>query len=56
MVTAGAGRSSETAEETTRLGGPGIAVRCDHANDAEVEALFARVQAEQGRLDLLVSI
>jgi NAD(P)-dependent dehydrogenase (short-subunit alcohol dehydrogenase family) len=39
----------------TRLGGRGIAVRCDHANDAEVEALFARVRAEQGRLDLLVN-
>jgi NAD(P)-dependent dehydrogenase (short-subunit alcohol dehydrogenase family) len=45
----------ETAESVTAAGGKGIAVRCDHANDGEVEALFARVKAEQGRLDILVN-
>jgi NAD(P)-dependent dehydrogenase (short-subunit alcohol dehydrogenase family) len=30
-------------------------LRCDHTQDAEVEALFARVSREQGRLDLLVN-
>jgi dehydrogenase/reductase SDR family protein 1 len=30
-------------------------VRCDHRVDSEVEALFARVRREQGRLDLLVN-
>ena len=45
----------ETAEAVTVRGGTGIAVRCDHTVDAEVEALFARVEAEQGRIDLLVN-
>jgi NAD(P)-dependent dehydrogenase (short-subunit alcohol dehydrogenase family) len=49
------GTVSDTAAEVTRRGGQGIAVRCDHTADAEVEALFARVQQEQGRLDVLVN-
>lgn len=49
------GTIDETAEETTRLGGSGIAVRCDHAREEEVRELFARVEGEQGRLDLLVN-
>lgn len=44
-----------TAREATELGGRGIAVRCDHRNDAEVSAVFERVQEEQGRLDILVN-
>lgn len=44
-----------TAEEITRRGGKGIAVVVDHANDAEVKALFERVKKEQGRLDILVN-
>src|SRR6185436_8182165 len=44
-----------TADAVTHRGGQGIAVRCDHTADAEVEALFARVKQEQGRLDLLVN-
>src|SRR3954471_2729437 len=49
------GSIQETAEAVTQAGGRGIAVRCDHAVDADVEALFARVKAEQGRLDILVN-
>lgn len=49
------GSIDETAEEVARLGGQGIAVRCDHTREDEVAALFARVQREQGRLDLLVN-
>lgn len=45
----------ETAEQVTALGGQGIAVRVDHSIPTEVEALFARVRAEQGRLDILVN-
>lgn len=45
----------ETAELVTARGGLGISVRCDHAVDAEVTALFEQVQKEQGRLDLLVN-
>lgn len=45
----------ETAEAITAAGGKGIAVRCDHADDAQVEALFDQVQREQGSLDILVN-
>lgn len=44
-----------TAAAVTRLGGQGIPVCCDHRNDTDVEALFVQIQAEQGRLDLLVN-
>lgn len=33
----------------------GVAVRVDHAEDEAVAGLFARVRAEEGRLDLLVN-
>lgn len=49
------GTIDETAAEVTRLGGVGIAARCDHRDDAEVEDVFARVRDEQGRLDVLVN-
>jgi NAD(P)-dependent dehydrogenase (short-subunit alcohol dehydrogenase family) len=49
------GSIDDTADEVGRLGGTGIAVRCDHTREDEVRALFARVEAEQGRLDLLVN-
>jgi NAD(P)-dependent dehydrogenase (short-subunit alcohol dehydrogenase family) len=49
------GTVGETADTVTKSGGHGIGVRCDHTADAEVEALFARVAQEEGRLDLLVN-
>lgn len=49
------GTIDDTADEVTRRGGTGIAVRCDHGADADVEALFARVASEHGGLDLLVN-
>jgi len=49
------GTIDETAETVTARGGTGIAVRCDHTVDSDVELLFVRVQREQGRLDLLVN-
>jgi len=50
------GTIGETAEQVTKLGGRGIAVQVDHADDAQIEALFARVAREQGgRLDVLVN-
>ncbi|HSZ50520.1 MAG TPA: SDR family oxidoreductase [Caulobacteraceae bacterium] len=49
----------ETIEETVELieaaGGTAIAARVDHTEEAEVEALAARVKAEDGRLDILVN-
>ncbi|MEV4350746.1 SDR family oxidoreductase [Actinoplanes sp. NPDC049596] len=44
----------ETAAAVTAAGGAGVAVRVDHSRPAEVAALIARVDEEQGRLDLLV--
>lgn len=49
------GTVAATAEEITALGGHGVPVVCDHADDAAVEQLFDRVRAEQGRLDILVN-
>jgi NAD(P)-dependent dehydrogenase (short-subunit alcohol dehydrogenase family) len=49
------GTIDETAEAVTARGGVGIAARCDHTIDADVEALFDRLNVEQGRLDLLVN-
>jgi NAD(P)-dependent dehydrogenase (short-subunit alcohol dehydrogenase family) len=49
------GTIEESAEEVTRRGGHGIAVRCDHANELDVKCLFERVREEQGRLDILVN-
>jgi NAD(P)-dependent dehydrogenase (short-subunit alcohol dehydrogenase family) len=50
-----AGTIYETARDVTKAGGKGIAVRVDHADDAQVKALFEQVQREQGRLDILVN-
>ena len=49
------GTIDDCAREVTARGGRGIAVRCDHAIDAEVEGLFERIHAEQGRIDVLVN-
>ncbi len=53
------GTVGETAAECDARGkaegGKGIAVACDHGNDDQVAALFEKVKAEQGRLDILVN-
>jgi NAD(P)-dependent dehydrogenase (short-subunit alcohol dehydrogenase family) len=49
------GTIHHTAAEVTELGGKGIAVRCDHRDDAQARALFGRIKQEQGRLDVLVN-
>jgi NAD(P)-dependent dehydrogenase (short-subunit alcohol dehydrogenase family) len=49
------GTIDDTADEVTRRGGVGIAVRCDHTVDDEVEALFRKVVHQSGRLDILVN-
>lgn len=49
------GTIHEAAAAVTAAGGKGIAVACDHRDDAQVAALFDRVMEEQGRLDLLVN-
>jgi NAD(P)-dependent dehydrogenase (short-subunit alcohol dehydrogenase family) len=45
----------ETAERVTAAGGAGIAVRVDHLEPEQVAGLVARIDAEQGRLDVLVN-
>src|SRR5213080_5166290 len=49
------GTIDDTADELTARGGAGIAIRCDHTDDSQVEALFDRIRSDQGRLDLLVN-
>src|SRR5689334_16270838 len=50
-----AGTVEDTANEVTQMGGGGIAARADLRDDTQTEALFQRVQTEQGRLDILVN-
>ncbi|SCL63459.1 NAD(P)-dependent dehydrogenase, short-chain alcohol dehydrogenase family [Micromonospora citrea] len=45
----------ETAELVTEAGGTGVAVRVDHLVPEQVRDLVARIDAEQGRLDVLVN-
>ncbi|HEV3353183.1 MAG TPA: SDR family oxidoreductase [Acidimicrobiales bacterium] len=45
----------ETAELVTVAGGTGIPVQVDHLERSQVEALVARIDAEQGYLDVLVN-
>jgi NAD(P)-dependent dehydrogenase (short-subunit alcohol dehydrogenase family) len=49
------GTVDETAAQVSAAGGRGIAVGVDHADDDQVEALFAQIRGEQGRLDILVN-
>lgn len=49
------GTVGETVAELTSLGGTGVALACDHRDDEQVKAVFDRVQAEHGRLDVLVN-
>lgn len=57
-LASGSGRPEtidETAEMIRQEGGHAIAVRVDHTQEDQVSALFERVRAEQGRLDLVVN-
>jgi NAD(P)-dependent dehydrogenase (short-subunit alcohol dehydrogenase family) len=45
----------ETAELVTAAGGEGIAIAVDHLEAGRVEALVQRIDAESGRLDVLVN-
>ena len=46
---------AETARIVTESGGVGIPIYCDHTHDEEVEALYRRIEEEQGKLDILVN-
>lgn len=45
----------ETAELVDQAGGTGIAVQVDHLDPVQVQALIARIEREQGQLDILVN-
>src|SRR5260370_1787795 len=49
------GTVSQTADLVTQAGGNGVAIALDHTDDKAVAALFERVKAEYGRLDILVN-
>jgi NAD(P)-dependent dehydrogenase (short-subunit alcohol dehydrogenase family) len=49
------GTVQDAAEAVSARGGTGIGVVCDHTDPAQVEALMARIDADHGRLDLLVN-
>lgn len=49
------GTVAETAAAIDAAGGKGVPVVCDHGDDTQVAALFDRIQAEAGRLDVLVN-
>lgn len=45
----------ETAELVTQAGGQGMAVQVDHLDPEQVRSLVARVEQEQGKLDILIN-
>jgi len=49
------GTIHETAALVTQAGGVGIALRCDHQDDAQVHSVFEHIHAAHGHLDLLVN-
>ncbi|HEX3336429.1 MAG TPA: SDR family NAD(P)-dependent oxidoreductase [Jatrophihabitans sp.] len=49
------GSVSTTVQQIDARGGTGVPVVCDHADDAQVAAVFDQVRDEQGRLDVLVN-
>ncbi len=49
------GTIGATAQQVTELGGTGIPVQFDVTNDDEIGAAVRRIDAEQGRLDVLVN-
>ena len=48
------GSLAETVAEITAAGATAVGVRCDATNDADLAQLYARVQSDHGRLDLVV--
>jgi NAD(P)-dependent dehydrogenase (short-subunit alcohol dehydrogenase family) len=49
------GTLGATVAEIEAAGGHAIALACDHREDAQTEAVFTRILADHGRLDLLVN-
>ncbi|MEM9704791.1 MAG: SDR family NAD(P)-dependent oxidoreductase [Pseudomonadota bacterium] len=49
------GTIHETAAEISAAGGKGVAVPCDHGDDARVASVFEEIIAAEGRIDILVN-
>ena len=49
------GSLDETVEAINAAGGEGIGLVCDHANDHSTRAVIERIEADAGRLDILVN-
>lgn len=49
------GTLRDSAAAITARGGQGIAIACDHADDAAIAGVIAQIGREQGRLDVLVN-
>jgi dehydrogenase/reductase SDR family member 1 len=48
------GSLADTVKEIHSAGGAAVGVRCDAADDGDLARLYAQVQSERGRLDLVV--
>jgi len=49
------GTIDETVSLIKETGGKGIAIRCDHTNESEVEAVMQKIEKEQGKIDIIVN-
>lgn len=49
------GTVQDAAKAVTEIGGTGIAIPCDHTDDAQVEAVFKRIAKENKKIDVLVN-
>jgi NAD(P)-dependent dehydrogenase (short-subunit alcohol dehydrogenase family) len=49
------GTVGETARRCNDVGGKGVAIACDHSDNDQVAAVFDRIRADSGRLDILVN-
>ena len=49
------GTVHQTAADVTAIGGRGVALPCDHRDDAQVRAVVSEVERRAGRLDVLVN-
>ncbi len=50
-----AGTIDATATEIDALGGRGVAIACDHADDEQVRQVFDQIGKDEGKLDILVN-
>lgn len=49
------GTVTQTAAEIAARGGEAVALPCDHRDDDAIRSVFARIEADRGRLDVLVN-